>query len=98
MLTACFAMVPQPVSAAERVKLTASLVAIFNREFDTLMSVVASDIKISVAVPDYVRPVRVLGTDAHIDGRELSIPLTQLYSGQNCYFIVELEVDGRNWT
>ncbi len=74
----------------------ASLVAIFNREFDTLMNVVASDIKINVTLPDYVRPVRVLGTDAHIDGREITIPLTQLYSGQNRYFIVELEVDGRN--
>ncbi len=71
----------------------ASLVAIFNREFDTLMSVVASEIRIDIKLPESVRPVRVLGTDASIDGRNVAIPLTQLYSGQNRYFIIELEVN-----
>lgn len=71
----------------------ASLVAIFNREFDTLMSIVASDIQVQVALPNHVRPVRVLGTEARIDGRDIFIPLTQLYSGQNRYFIIELEID-----
>ncbi len=71
----------------------ASLVAIFNREFDTLMSVVASEIRIDIKLSDNVRPVRALGSDASIDGRNVSIPLTQLYSGQNRYFIIELEVN-----
>ena len=70
------------------------LVAMFNNEFNDLMSVIAGEFKITAKVGPGVRPVRVLGTKADIDGRSISIPLTQLYSRQERYFVLEVEVDG----
>ena len=69
------------------------LVAVFNNEFNDLMSVVAGEFKITAKVGHGVRPVRVLGTKADIDGQNVSIPLTQLYARQERYFVLEVEVD-----
>jgi Ca-activated chloride channel family protein len=69
------------------------LIAVFNDEFNDLMSVVAGDFKIHVRVGDGVRPVRVLGTKADIIGPDIYIPLAQLYAGQQRYFVMEVEVD-----
>ena len=68
------------------------LIAVFNNEFNDMLSVVATDFKIRVRADESVRPVRVLGTDAEIVGQDISIPLAQLYSGQQRYFVLELEV------
>ena len=69
------------------------LVAVFNNEFNDLLSVVAGDFKINAKVGPGVRPVRVLGTKADIDGQNVRIPLTQLYARQERYFVLEIEVD-----
>ncbi|MGB7345282.1 MAG: VWA domain-containing protein [Pirellulaceae bacterium] len=69
------------------------LIAVFNSEFNDLMSVVAGDFKIHARAAKGVRPVRVLGTKADISGQDIYIPLTQLYSRQQRYFVVEVEVD-----
>ena len=69
------------------------LVAVFNDEFNDLMSVVAGDFKIHAIVGEGVRPVRVLGTTADIRGQDIFIPLAQLYARQQRYFILEVEVD-----
>ncbi|MEL6110135.1 MAG: VWA domain-containing protein [Planctomycetota bacterium] len=69
------------------------LVAVFRREFNDLMSVVASDFSIRIKIGDGIRPVRVLNTKADISGQDISIPLAQLYSRQQRYFVVEVEVD-----
>lgn len=68
------------------------LVAVFNNEFDDILSVVATDFSIRVQLDPSARPVRVLGTPADIDGQSVSIPLNQLYSGQQRYFVLEMEV------
>ena len=70
-----------------------SLIAVFNTEFNDLMSVVAGDFEIHAKVAEGVRPVRVLGTKADISGSDIYIPLAQLYSRQQRYFVLELEVD-----
>ena len=70
-----------------------NLVAVFNTEFNDLMSVVAGDFEIHAKVAKGVRPVRVLGTKADISGQDIFIPLAQLYSRQQRYFIVEVEVE-----
>lgn len=69
------------------------LIAVFNDEFNDLMSVVAGDIEIKARVADGVRPVRVIGTTADISGQEIYIPLAQLYAKQQRYFVLEVEVD-----
>jgi Ca-activated chloride channel family protein len=68
------------------------MIAVFNNEFNDLMSVVASEFRIIATVAPGVRPVRVLGTEADITGREIQIPLAQLYANQNRYFVLEVEV------
>ena len=70
-----------------------NLVAVFRKEFNDLMSVVASDFSIEVKIGEGIRPVRVLNTKADISGQTISIPLAQLYSRQERYFVVEVEVD-----
>ncbi|WP_442510811.1 vWA domain-containing protein [Novipirellula sp. SH528] len=69
------------------------LIAVFNSEFKELMSVVACDFEIVATVAPGVRPVRVLGTSADITGNTVHIPLAQLYSRQERYFVLEVEVD-----
>lgn len=68
------------------------LVGVFNNEFDDLLSVVATDFEIQIEVKDGVRPVRVLGSNADIDGARITLPLAQLYAKQLRYFMIEIEV------
>ncbi|TWU02830.1 vWA domain-containing protein [Stieleria varia] len=68
------------------------LIAVFNNEFNDLMSVVATEFEIHARLSKSVRPVRVLGTKANIIGQDIHIPLVQLYSKQQRYFVVEVEV------
>lgn len=68
------------------------LVAVFNREFDGLLSVVANDFDIEVKLAEGVRPVRLIGSEGDIEGQTVRIPLAQLYSRQQRYFVLETEV------
>ncbi|KAA5545237.1 VWA domain-containing protein [Roseiconus nitratireducens] len=69
------------------------LVAVFQREFNDLMSVVANDFEIHARIGEGIRPVRVLNTKADISGQDIYIPLAQLYARQERYFVIEVEVD-----
>ena len=69
------------------------LVAVFRKEFNDLMSVVASDFQIHAKIGEGIRPVRVLNTKADISGQDIYIPLAQLYARQQRYFVIEVEVD-----
>ncbi|QDV81852.1 vWA domain-containing protein [Stieleria magnilauensis] len=69
------------------------LVAVFQKEFNDLMSVVASDFKIHAKIGEGIRPVRVLNNKADISGQDIYIPLAQLYARQQRYFVIEVEVD-----
>lgn len=69
------------------------LVAVFQKEFNDLMSVVASDFEIHAVIGKGIRPVRVLNTKADISGQDIYIPLAQLYARQQRYFVIEVEVD-----
>ena len=69
------------------------LVAVFQKEFNDLMSVVASEFEIHAKIGEGIRPVRVLNTKADISGQDIYIPLAQLYARQQRYFVIEVEVD-----
>lgn len=71
------------------------LAEIFNREFDDVTSVVAQDVKVRVEVPEGIRPVRVLGNDAEIDGQKVLINLSQVYSQQQKHIVLEVEVPAK---
>ena len=68
------------------------LARIFNFEFDHVLSVGAQEVSITIKVGRHVRPVRVLGMDAEINGRQVIVKLNQLYSEQEKYVILEVEL------
>ena len=68
------------------------LAEVFRHEFDDVLSVVAQEVSISIKVGKSIRPVRVLNLDAEINGREAIVQLNQLYSEQEKYVLLEVEV------
>lgn len=74
-----------------------NLVAVFQREFDDVLSVVAQKLQIHVKLAEGVRPVKVMNYPAEINGQTVSIELGQLYSKQERYFVLEVELPmGKN--
>jgi Ca-activated chloride channel family protein len=68
------------------------LVRIFNHEFNDVLSVVAQEVAIDIRVADGVRPVRALNADAEINGQQVIVQMNQLYSEQEKYVMLEVEV------
>ena len=68
------------------------LADIFRSEFNDALSVVAQEIEIKVNLPEGIRPVRVLGSESDITGQNIVTRLAQIYSEQDRYIIVEVEV------
>jgi Ca-activated chloride channel family protein len=70
----------------------ADLVRIFNYEFDDVLSVVAQEVNIMIDLEPGIRPVRVLNTDAEINGQQVITNLSQLYASQEKHVLLEVEV------
>ncbi len=68
------------------------LIRFFDHEFGDIFSVVAQEVNITIMGVDGVRPLRVLGREAKIEDQQVSIKLNQLYSDQEKYVLIELEV------
>lgn len=68
------------------------LVRIFDAEFGEILSVVAQEVLVKIECTDGVRPVRVIGREAEISGASATVLLNQLYSGQEKYIVMEVEV------
>ena len=66
---------------------------IFEYEFGDILSVVAQDVDIEIRCGSGIRPVRVLGRDAEIIGDRVITSINQLYSNQEKYVVLEVEVD-----
>ena len=69
-----------------------NLASIFGSEFGNILSVVANDVQLNITCGSGVRPVRVLGYDAEINGQDVSIRFNQLYAKSEKYVILEVEV------
>jgi len=70
-----------------------NLAMIFNQEFGDVLSVVAQDVSVTINCGDGIRPVRVLGREAEIDGQQVTVKLNQLYSEQEKYIVLEIETE-----
>ncbi|NNE34994.1 MAG: VWA domain-containing protein [Rhodothermales bacterium] len=70
-----------------------ALATIFNQEFGDVLSVVAQDVKVTIDCEDGIRPVRVLGREAEIDGQTVTVSLNQLYSEQEKYVLLEVATE-----
>lgn len=68
------------------------LARIFEYEFSDILSVVAQDVNIEIECLEGIRPVRILGRDADIIGNKVYTSLNQLYSSQEKYFLLEVDV------
>lgn len=68
------------------------LADIFRSEFDDVLSVVAQEVDVTVTIPKGIRPVRVLGNEAEINGQEIVTRLAQIYSEQDRHVVIEVEL------
>lgn len=68
------------------------LVKIFQYEFGDVLSVVAQDVNIIIECGNNIRPIRVLGRNGDIIGNKVSVRMNQLYSGQEKFVLLEVEV------
>jgi len=70
------------------------LARIFGHEFGDVLSVVARGVEIHIRCAPGVRPIRVLGRKAEINGNEIIMSLNQIYADQEKFLLVEVEVPG----
>jgi Ca-activated chloride channel family protein len=68
------------------------LVRFFDHEFGDIFSVVSQEVNVTIIGVDGVRPLRVIGRDAKIQDQQVLVKLNQLYSAQEKYVLLELEV------
>lgn len=68
------------------------LAKVFDRELGRALSVVAQEIQVEITCSPGVRPVRLLGRDGEIKGRNVCVFINQLYSGHEKYILLEVEV------
>lgn len=66
---------------------------IFDREFGDTLSVVAQEVSVTIRLSPGARPVRGLGRDVDIAGQTVRGDISQIYSGQEQYLLLEIEVD-----
>jgi Ca-activated chloride channel family protein len=65
---------------------------VFRLELGDLASVVAKDVELRVDCAASIRPVRVLGREATIDGQSVYATISQLYAEQEAALVLEVEV------
>jgi Ca-activated chloride channel family protein len=68
------------------------LARIFNHEFGDILSVCAQELVVRIRCASGIRPVRVLGREADITGSTVTVKLNQLYSDQQKFVMLEVEV------
>lgn len=64
----------------------------YDREFGRALSVAARRLRTEIRCSAHVRPVRVLGRDAEIDGQSVSVYINDLYSEKEKHIILEVEI------
>ena len=68
------------------------LVRIFQYEFNDILSVVAQNVEIEITCEAGIIPRKILGREGEIIGNKIYTSLNQLYSNQEKYILIELEV------
>lgn len=69
-----------------------ALARLFKGEFGDVLSVAAQEVAIRIQCAPGIRPVRVLEREAETDGQTVLTTLNQIYSGQERYVVLEIEV------
>ena len=68
------------------------LAKFFQDELNDVVSVVAQKIEVRATLAEGIRPVKVLGYPAEINGQLVALEIGQLYSEQERYFVLEVEI------
>ena len=68
------------------------LEAAFATEFGDATSTVAQGVTIDIVCPNGVRPIRVVGREAHITGQRVHASMNQIYRDQTRYLVLEVDV------
>jgi len=71
---------------------TADLARVYKAEFGDALSVVAKEVLIRIRCARGIRPVKVLNREADITGQDVVVMINQVYSEQEKYVILEVEV------
>lgn len=74
------------------VKDAEDLAKIFKYEFGDVLSVVAQDVEIKIQIQNGIKPIRILGRDGTILGQTVKTNMSQLYSEQEKFVLIEVEV------
>ncbi len=78
------------------VKNAEDLAKIFKYEFGDVLSVVAQDVDITIQCKNGIKPIRILGRDGTILGQTVKTRMSQLYSEQEKFVLIEVEVPAGN--
>ena len=68
------------------------LPGIFAAELGDVLNVVAKKVKVTITLPDNVRPVRIIGRDGRIRENQIEFYMNQLYGDQEKYALVEINI------
>jgi len=68
------------------------LARLFKGELGDVLSVVAQEVIVKIECAEGIRPIRVLGREADITGHRVTAMLNQLYSQQEKYILLEVEI------
>lgn len=68
------------------------LARVFQREFGDVGSVVAQEIELTIRLNRGIRPLRILGRDGEITDGAVRLRMNQLYSQQEKYVLLEVQV------
>ena len=74
------------------VETSGDLPRIFALELGDVLSVVARKVVVEIECPNGVRPIRIIGRDGTIQGRQARLHMNQLYGGQAKHALIEIEV------
>lgn len=73
----------------------AELAKVFNTEFGDVLSVVAQEVVVEIECQEGIRPIRILDREGDIEGQKVTVRLPQIYSNQEKYVLLEVEVPAR---
>jgi Ca-activated chloride channel homolog len=71
------------------------LARIFQREFGDVGSVVAQEVEVTIRLKPGIRPIRILGREGEITDGVVRLRMSQLYSQQEKYVVLEVAVPAR---
>jgi Ca-activated chloride channel family protein len=74
------------------IRTPSDLTRIFNAEFGEVLTVVAQEVSVKIHCSEGIRPVRLLAHEGDIVGQDTFVQLNQLYSRQEKFVVLEVEI------